>query len=139
MQKITEDLFNELKNVQDIKKFLDTHETSFISETPVSVLNYLLKSKNMTVSQVARLSGTGEYVYKVFNAERKPSRNVIISIALGMGLSIEEIQLLLRVSKFATLDSRDKRDSIIIYGFMNNLSAFEVDDLLEENGFLTIN
>ncbi len=139
MKNITEDLLNQLKNTDDIQGFLKSHENEFIKETPVSFLNYMIKSKNITISAVAKASGVGEYVYKIFNNERKPSRNVLIAIALGMQLSFEEVQLLLRISKFAILDSRDKRDSVIIYGFMNHISVFDVDDLLAQNDFITIN
>ena len=139
MQTITEDLLKELRNAKDINGFLNQHENEFIKETPVSFLNYMIKSKNTTVSKVANSSGVGEYVYKILNNTRKPSRNVLIAVALGMELSLEEVQLLLRISKFAILDSRDKRDSVIIYGFINHLSVFEVDDLLARNDFITIN
>ncbi len=139
MQTITEDLLNRLKNTNDIQEFLKSHENEFIKETPVSFLNYMIKSKNVSVSHIAKTSGVGEYVYKIFNNERKPSRDVLLAIALGLGLSLEETQLLLRISKFAILDSRDKRDSVIIYGLVNDLTVFKVDDLLADNNFITIN
>ncbi len=139
MRKITDELLKELKNAKDIQAFLDSHEQEFISETPVDYLNYIIQSRKTSVAEVAKNSGVGNYVYKVFNNERKPSRDVMIAIALGIGLSLEEAQLLLRISKFAILDSRDKRDSVIIYGFVNHLSVFKVDDLLANNNFITIN
>ncbi|MCI5892415.1 MAG: helix-turn-helix transcriptional regulator [Clostridiales bacterium] len=139
MHKITDELLKELKNADDIQAFLDSHEQEFISETPVDYLNYIINSRKTSIAEIAKKSGVGNYVYKVFNNERKPSREVMIAIALGIGLSLEEAQLLLRISKFAILDSRDKRDSIIIYGFINHLTVFEVDDLLANNDFITIN
>lgn len=139
MHKITDELLKELKNADDIQAFLDSHEQEFISETPVDYLNYIINSRKTSIAEIAKKSGVGNYVYKVFNNERKPSREVMIAIALGIGLSLEEAQLLLRISKFAILDSRDKRDSIIIYGFINHLTVFEVDDLLDNNDFITIN
>lgn len=139
MHKITDELLKELKNADDIQAFLDSHEQEFISETPVDYLNYIINSRKKSIAEIAKKSGVGNYVYKVFNNERKPSREVMIAIALGIGLSLEEAQLLLRISKFAILDSRDKRDSIIIYGFINHLTVFEVDDLLANNDFITIN
>lgn len=139
MRKITDELLKELKNAKDIQAFLDSHEQEFISETPVDYLNYIIQSRKTSVAEVAKNSGVGNYVYKVFNNERKPSRDVMLAIALGIGLSLEEAQLLLRISKFAILDSRDKRDSVIIYGFVNHLSVFKVDDLLANNNFITIN
>ena len=139
MSTITEDLLNQLKKASDISEFLDKNENMFIKETTASFLNYILETKQLSVSQIAKNSGVGEYTYKIFNGERKPSRNVIIAIALGAKISFEETQLLLRISKYAILDSRDKRDSIIIYALMNNLSVFETDDLLMENNIMTVN
>lgn len=55
-----------------------------------------------------------------------------------MKLSFEETQLLLRISKFAILDSRNKRESIIIYALLNGKSAFDADVLLSQNNFLTL-
>ena len=139
MQTITEKLLTELKNAKDIQKFLDKHEDEFISETHVSFLNYMLSEKNITIAKLSKESGVGEYLYKIFNNTRNPSRESMIAVGLALELSMEEIQLLLRISKFALLDSRDKRDSIIIFGFINHLSVFEVDDLLNQNNFITIN
>ncbi len=138
MSTITEDLLNELKSAKDIQVFFKKNEDKFITETPSTFLNQLISVKNITVAQVAKASGSTEYVYKVFAGTRKPSRNILIAIAFGSGLSFEETQLLLRISKQAILDSRDKRDSIIIYGLVNQLSVFNVDDLLFQNNLVTI-
>ena len=139
METITEDLLKQLKNTANIAEFLDKHNNEFIKETPKSYLNFMLSKKNMSVARIAKESGVGEYTYKIFNDERKPSRNILIALAVGMSLTLQETQLLLRISKFSILDSRDKRDSIIIFGLMNHLSVFEIDDLLSENGVVTIN
>ena len=139
MQTITEDLLKELKNTTDISAFLNRHESEFIKETVGSLLTYMINQKCMTVAEVSKCSGVGDYLYKILHDTRKPSRDVLIAVALGMELSLEEIQLLLRVSKLAALDSRDKRDSIIIYGIVNHLSVYDTDDMLEQNGFTTIN
>lgn len=138
MASITDDLLKKLSNSTNIQVFFDENEDKFIKETPLSFLNHIINTKNMTVAQVAKNSGSTEYVYKIFNGTRKPSRNIIIAIGFGAELSFEETQLLLRISKQAILDSRDKRDSIIIYGLVNHLSIYEVDDLLYKNDLITI-
>ena len=139
MAAVTDKLLEELKNAKNIQAFLDENEDKFIKETPVSFLDHVLETKNMTVASVAKASGASEYVYKIFNGTRKPSRNILIDIAFGAAMSLEETQLLLRISKHAVLDSRDKRDSNIIYGLVNRLSIFEVDDMLYKNGMVTVN
>lgn len=138
MKTITEDLLKELKNATDIEAFFESNRDKFINKTPHEYLEELLQIKNMSISAVARDSGAGEYAYKIFKGDRKPSRDILISIAFGMKLSLEETQLLLRISKFAVLDSREKRDSAIIYCLTHGLSVFETDDKLEKNNLITL-
>lgn len=139
MQSVTAELLNELKNASDIESFFKANEGKFINETTVGYLNELIKIRDMNISTIARDSGAGEYVYKIFKGDRNPSRDVLISIAFGMELSLEETQLLLRISKFAILDSRDKRDSIIIYGLSHGLTVFQTDDMLDSKDLVTLN
>ncbi|MBQ2695778.1 MAG: helix-turn-helix transcriptional regulator [Clostridia bacterium] len=138
MSSVTDELLKELKNTSDIESFFKTHESHFIEETTAGYLNTLLKTKNTTLAAVAKKSGIGEYVYKIFRGERTASRYVLITLALSMGLSLEETQLLLRISKYAVLDSRDKRDSVIIYSLAHGFSVFQTDDLLEEQNMVTL-
>ena len=138
MQTITDKLLKELKNTSDIESFFKTYENQFIDETTSTYLNKLLKIKDISISGVLKNSGTGEYTYKIFRGDRTASRDVLISISFGMNLSLEETQLLLRISKFAILDSRNKRDSVIIYGLSHNLTVFQVDDILDENNMATL-
>ncbi len=139
MSSITDELIKELKNASDIESFFKAHESQFIEETTAGYLNRLLELKNINLSVIAKNSGIGEYVYKIFRGDRTPSRDVLITVSLSMGLSLEETQLLLRISKYATLDSRNKRDSVIIYGLSHGLSVFKIDDLLEEQDMITLN
>lgn len=139
MQTITDELLKALKNASDIESFFKSHENQFINETTSSYLNKMLELRNINISAIAKNSGTGEYVYKIFRGDRAASRDVLISIAFSMKLSLEETQLLLRISKFAILDSRNRRDSVIIYGLTHNLTVFETDDILEEQNMVTIN
>ncbi|MBE7033418.1 MAG: helix-turn-helix transcriptional regulator [Ruminococcaceae bacterium] len=139
MQTTTEKLLAELKSTTDIETFFKEHEGQFLDKTTHSYLNELISLKNMNISDVAKNSGSGEYVYKIFSGERKPSRDILISVAFGMKLSLEETQLLLRITKFAILDSRDKRDSVIIYGLTHSMNIFETDDMLYKKDLVTIN
>ena len=139
MAAITEELLKELKNASDLQSFFDLHSHEFLSKSLDTCLNEFLAAKGLSLSLVAKESGAGEYVYKIFKGERKPSRDILIAICFGMKLSLEESQLLLRIAKFAILDSRDKRDSVIIYALAHNMTVFEADDMLDKNKFVTIN
>ena len=138
MAATTEELLKGIKETDDLNKFFALHESDFVNILPHEYLNELISIKKMTVSDVVKNSGSGEYVYKIFKGERNASRDILISISLGMNLSLDETQLLLRVSKFAVLDPRDKRDGVIIYALTHSLTVFETDDLLDENNFTTL-
>jgi hypothetical protein len=138
MKTKTQQLLDGLKNTNDIKSFLDLHEQDFLSQSLIDYLNELMNDKNITVAKIAQNSGIGEYVYKIFRGDRRATRDGLISVAFGMSLSLEETQLLLRIAKFAILDSRERRDSVIIYALTHNLTVFECDDLLNENELITL-
>ena len=128
----TKELLNKLTQATDIESFFNEYNSEFITLKPIDYLCELLKEKDISLAQIANRSGQGEYVYKVFNGERKPSRDVVISISIGMGLTVEETQLLLRISKLAILDPRDRRDSVIIYSLKEGHDINQVNDLLYE-------
>ena len=126
----TTELLHKLSTAKDIKFFLNEYEQEFRSISFSEFLNDIIYDKELTPAEVAKKSGQGEYVYKVIRGERKPSRDVIIAIAVGMTLSLDETQLLLRIAKWAMLDPRDKRDSIIIYYIKEKHTIDQLNDLL---------
>ena len=139
MPTITEDLLKELKETSDIEEFFNSHAGQFINRTVPDYLNEMLMIKDMRLSTIAKNSGEGEYVYKIFKGDKNPSRNVLLAVAFGMDMSLEEAQLLLRISKYAILDSRDMRDSVIIYCLTHGMTVFETDDMLEKKNLVTLN
>lgn len=130
----TTELLNRLTQTSDINTFVDEYEKEFMTLSGTDLLNELLIDKKLSMAEIVKRSGQSDYVYKVFRGERKPSRDILIAIAVGMVLSVDETQLLLRVSKLAALDPRDKRDSVIIYGLKEELEIAKINDLLYELG-----
>ena len=49
-----------------------------------------MNEKNITVAQVAKNSGIGEYVYKIFNGERNAKRDTLVAISFGMHLTLKK-------------------------------------------------
>ncbi len=132
MELNTVQLLNKLSQTENIKEFLKEYEPEFLSLSLRDFLNDTLAHKNLTVAEVSKNSGQGEYVYKVFSGERKPSRDVLIGIAFGLKLSFNETQLLLRIAKTAVLDVRDKWDSAVIYALNEGKNFLQLNDLLFE-------
>ncbi|MBR6785514.1 MAG: helix-turn-helix transcriptional regulator [Clostridia bacterium] len=130
MEKSTSRLLNGLTNSNDIIAFLNENEKELLCETLPQCLSRLLAEKDLTVAAVAEESGRGDYAYKIFNGNKNPTRDVLISIALGMGLTLPETQLVLRLAKFAYLDPRNKRDSIFIFAINKRLNIYETNAIL---------
>lgn len=128
----TSELLNRLTQASDINTFVDEYENEFLEMSCAEFLNEMLVCKKLNLADVVKRSGQGDYVYKVFRGERKPSRDILLAVAVGMGLSIDETQLLLRISKLAALDPRDKRDSVILYGLKEKKEYVKINDLLYE-------
>lgn len=134
MPENTEELIRRLCRYNDIREVIKNNENKFKKATVRELLNRFLLEKEIKISDVEKKSGQSEYVYKIFNGVRKASRDVLISIAYGMELSLGETQELLTTAYFAPLNPRDKRDLIYIYGLLNRKSIFEIRAILEEVG-----
>ena len=128
----TQELLNRLETEDDIALFFKENEGEFLTIDLRELLNELVAHKELKLSDIVRKSGQGDYVYKIFNGDRKPSRDILIGIAIGMNLTFKETQFVLRIAKQAALDPRDKRDSILIYSINTGLEYPKVNDLLSE-------
>lgn len=127
-------LFEQLSRADNLADYIKKNKPVFYTNDPLLYLEKLKDEKHLTKAQIAKLSGQGNYVYKIFKGEKSPKRDVLICIGIGMGLSVDEIQKLLGLFKFAPLDPKDKRDVIIIFGLFRNLPIGITNDLLSEVG-----
>lgn len=130
MKKTTEELLNDIKEVNSIYDFITINEKEYFNLSVDEYLRDLLKIKELKISQILADSCLGDYIYKVFKGSRKAGRDVYISIGIAMKLSYNEFQIMLRLAKYLMLDPRDKRDSIILYAVSNKLSIIETNDIL---------
>lgn len=131
----TKELINKITPDSNIEMFFEQYSDEIREVTIKELLDSYLFKKEIRIADVAEKSGHGEYVYKVFNGSRIASRDILIAIAIGLSLELEECQLLLRVAKYAVLDPRDKKDSICIFAVKSKYTIERLNDLLYENGF----
>lgn len=127
-----------IQKASDIEYYIKENESEMLSLSLDVYLSKLLEEKNLKIADVMAKSEQGDYIYKVFKNQRKASRDILISIAIGMKLDINQAQKLLRISKNARLDPREKRDSVIIYAITNNISVCELNDILYDIGERTL-
>lgn len=139
MNKDTARIVEELKLSEDFNTFYKEN-FDYMATEPLSVLlEDLLKKKDLKKAQVIKNSEIAEtYAYQIFSGLRVPERNKLLCIAVGMGLNIDEVQLLLKTAGYPVLYVKKPFDSIILYGICKNLNVVEINDLLYDYGFETI-
>lgn len=70
------------------------------------------------------------FSYQIFSGERIPKRDIILRIAIVLGLDIPEAQRLLCLASRGVLYPKIKRDSVIIFCLKNNYDIYKTDEIL---------
>lgn len=107
-----------------------------MAESNVSdALCELVDKKGLSKSAVLKKAEINDiYGYQIFSGKRRPSRDKLIELCIGMELSLDEVQSLLKGSGFPALYPKFKRDSIIINCICEKKSVVETNDLLFDYG-----
>ena len=96
-----------------------------------ALLTELYEKKSLTKAALARQAGMSEvYLHQVFAGRRNPSRDRLLCLCIGLEATLEETQELLKQCGFAQLYPKDRRDAIILYGILNGMDLFGVNDKL---------
>lgn len=129
--KSTDELIGELMNRPSFEEYLHANEPFFSEKDVAELLTQLYKTKDMTKAELARRACISEvYLHQVFAGRRKPSRDRLLCICAGLGVTLEETQRILTQGAYALLYPRSKRDAIISYGLVHQLSLGEINDKL---------
>lgn len=137
--KDTNDLRQELMQTPDLDQFLSENRDNFNSGSICELLNSMFQKRNISKAALAKQSGMSEvYLHQVFAGRRSPSRSRLICLCFGLSATLEETQELLKRCVLAQLYPQNKRDAIIIYGLVNGVSLFEVNDKLFSEGEETL-
>ena len=133
--KSTGELFTELKEEKNLSGWRTNNHEEFI--LPLSdYLEKLLADKKLTKQEVIERSGLNrEYAYHIFSGKKKnPSRTKLLALAFAMGLSLDEIQYLLRYAGHGVLYPRNQWDAVIISAVEQKLSVMQTNELLDRLG-----
>lgn len=138
--KSTDELTHEIKAVTNIEDYLTKNKESMIMTSLSEHLNLLLSQKKIRQADVIRHSQLGRaYVYKIFAGEKIPTRDKLIALAFGLGLSDLETQKMLKISGNRELYARDERDAMILFALQRNKTVFEVNELLADHNLAILN
>ena len=114
MEKSTEQLLEILKK-SSLEAYLTENSGELIQNPLCNYISAMIDEKGLTKAAVIEKSNISEvYVYQICSGIRIPSRDKLIALCFGMGLSVDETQTLLKYAGYAALYPRNKRDSVII-------------------------
>lgn len=129
--KDTNNLRQELMEAPSLDQFLSENQDSFNRDSICELLNRLFQKRRISKATLAKQSGMSEvYLHQVFSGRRNPSRDRLICICIGMEITLEETQTLLKQATYAQLYPKIKRDAIISYGILHHQSLHKINDRL---------
>lgn len=139
MIKDTTKIVEELGLCDSFKTFYDENKDYMVKEDLSALLNSLITKYNLKKSQIIRGAEMSEvYAYQIFSGLRIPERKKLLCLAIAMGLSLDEIQTLLKCAGYSQLYVKLPFDSIILYGICKKLSVVEINEILYEYGLETL-
>jgi len=128
---LTVEILEALKKAESIEAFTHEYIDSFVDITFKEYLDGLLAAKGAKKSAVIKASGLSDsYAFQIFQGYKSPSRDKLMALAIGLGVSYEECQRLLNLAGVNGLYAKNRRDAIIIFGLDKGLSVPELNDIL---------
>lgn len=135
----TEILNRKILKSTNIKEFIKENKGSIQKTKFHHQLFDLLEDNNLKNTELFKRAGLSEsYGYQLMNGKRQPSRDKVLQIALGLSLTIQETNNLLKLAEKSALYVKDKRDAIVIYALNNDLNLMSTNDILYEEKCQTL-
>lgn len=138
MKKSTQELLDIISKNKNLGEILSSSENNseFIQISLPEYLKKLLSEKNMTKAQVILKGNLNkDYAYQIFSGTKSsPSRDKLLAIAVGMSLTVDETQTMLKIAGLPVLYPRKRRDMIILFAIQNGYDIFDINDCLYDLG-----
>lgn len=139
MHKDTAKIVEELGLCPDFKTFYNENKEYMLTSTLPELLAELVEKKGIKKSYAIKAAEMSEvYGYQIFSGIRHPERNKLLCLAIGMNLTLDETQNLLKCAGYNPLYVKLPFDSVIIYGICKRLSVIKINEILFENKLETL-
>lgn len=139
MVKKTKEMLEQLKTAESLDGYLRENEDQLVDGTIREQLEAALRETGLSKAEVLRRAEINDiYGYQLFAGSRKPSRDKLIALCIGMSLTLDRTQALLKATGFAPLYAKNKRDSILIFGIQNNQTVLEINTALYDRAEPTL-
>ena len=127
-----------MKNSRDYSLYLKENQAE-LNPSCMKIdraLNVLLTEKGLKKAEVIARSGIEvHYGYQIFSGVKTPTRDKVVMLCIGMGLTVGETQQLLKVAGYPQLYGRNARDNAILFGITHGQTVIDLNTLLFDKGF----
>lgn len=130
--KSTDELLQLLSKADTLERFLDDNETDLSSINTTDYLKAMLVQHKISRQSALKAANLDYSLgYQILNGYRNPSRNALLRLALGIGLTLEETQRLLKIAQRGELYPKNRRDSAVIFCLQHQFGVIDAEILLE--------
>lgn len=131
----TSTLLRRLLKATDLRSFLTENERSLTVPTFPAYLDALCRERSLVREHVILRAGIERsFGHQLFRGARKPSRDNVLRLAFGFGLTVDETQTLLRLARKALLYPKIPRDAAILYSLSQGDTIVEAQASLCDLG-----
>lgn len=130
-KKSTDDLSQELMDQPNLDQYITENKEYFADVDISAFLMGLYDKCGLSKAELARRAGMSEvYLHQVFSGRRKPSRDRLLCICIGLGADLDDVQHVLRQVGYAPVYPKLKRDAIISHGILHQTPLSKINDKL---------
>lgn len=95
----------------------------------------ILQERHLRVKDIIfRCNLERGYGYQIFNGTRRPTRDILMVLALMLELDTGETKRMFELAGRAPLYARCRRDAAVLYGLTHGMTETDVHELLLELG-----
>ena len=127
------------EELPDLDRFFAEHRLVRHEESVREVLEILLRERRMTKAELSKRACVNEsYLYEILSGRKRPSRDRILCLCFGLGLSLEESQEILRRCGYEKLFPKRKRDALLCRCLENGWDVLRTNEALFDENMQTL-
>lgn len=135
----TEEMLRLLERSRTLTSALQALDGDMDAPDFTQCLSRYMRERGMNATQLGEAALLSRsFAYQLCSGERRPSRDIILRLALVLELSVDQTQALLRTAQRGALYPRVTRDAVIIFALRSHMGILATDEQLLSRGLAGI-
>lgn len=105
-----EEILKQVKSDSGANGYLDSHKDDRYSSFS-DYMNAYIGEKDIRIPTLCERSGISQdYIYGILNGKKNPSRDKVLALCIGSGMTYDETNRALEIAKLGIIYPKDERD-----------------------------